>query len=78
LYSQWDGKRVQVSSAQFDTLFNAGFLEVVGLLEEMGIQSTPKLSVGYGGRAQMGRLFQMTGAATLSVSVTTSNNNEWR
>jgi len=38
-----------------DTLFNKGFSEAVGLLEEMGFQSTSKLSFGDGGRAQMVR-----------------------
>jgi len=34
---------------------NTRFSEVVGLLEEVGFQSTPKLSFGNGGRAQMSR-----------------------
>jgi len=47
------------SSVQFDRLFTytclcspGRFSEVVGPLEELGFQSTPKLSFGDGGRAQ--------------------------
>jgi len=46
---------LQFSSVQFDTLFNTRFSEVAGLLEEVCFQSTPKLSFGDGGRAQMAR-----------------------
>jgi len=46
---------LQFTSVQFDTLFNTRFSEVAGLLEEVGFQSTPKLSFGDGGRAQMAR-----------------------
>jgi len=41
------------NSTQFHTPFNTRFSEVVGLLEEVVLQSTPKLSFGDGGRAQM-------------------------
>jgi len=34
---------------------NTRFLEVVGLLKEMGFQSTPKMSFGDGGQTQMFR-----------------------
>ena len=60
---------VHFSSVQFNILFNTTFLEVVGLLEEMGFQSTLKLSFEDGGRAQ---LFQMTGAATLKLRLPSS------
>ena len=48
-------KTFSFSSVQFDTLFNTRFSEVVGLLEKVEFQSTPKLSFGGGGRTQMFR-----------------------
>jgi len=45
----------QFTSVQLDTLFNTRFSEVVGLLEELGFQSTPKLSLADGKRGQMVR-----------------------
>jgi len=43
----------EFNSVRFDTLVNAWLSEVVGLLEEVDFQSTPKLSFEEGGRSQM-------------------------
>jgi len=46
---------MDISSVQCETLFNTGFSEVVGLPEQLGLQSAMKLSFPDGERVQMSR-----------------------
>ena len=66
-------KTADMSSVEFDTVFNTTFSDVVGLLEEEGFQSTPKLSLETEDERKCSiRLFQMTGAATLKLRLPSS------
>ena len=66
----------QFTSVQLDTLFNTGFSEAVGLLEEIGFQSTPELAVPWRWRTEANGPEEdcpsMTGAATMKLRLPSS------